>query len=449
MDIDRKRNQEMLNFEFVKVFRRNRRLVSLFTFLSGLLFAVISFLQPPVFKATAVVLPPISEKFKLTSIARSLSRGAAETTPALAALAILKSRQVKEDIVKKFNLIDVYEAKNLDNAIRILGRNTSIRFLNNEGTIKISVYDRDPHRAADLANYYIQSAEKLNEDLQVFVKRPMLKIVDPAVSPSEKAKPHRVLDTVVGLIVGFVFGIIVIFFRNIREEKLYTLSNVSSCLGTSALVVPKIREIRESKDLYKKLYIPEDEAFGFWTKLKVKHCQKGPIFLGVTSPRRREGKTFVSIQLALLLKKNNGKCLLVEMNPLFPAIRNIFSLSEENCLDITLTGKDIESVALKPQDFPCHIASFKAFEKLSDPAVLKRFREACSNYEFVIFDLPHIFSEVPIWEFFKGLDSIFITYRFSQTSVRDIMKVCNILADVKLGDVEFILNGFDERIHSL
>ena len=236
---------------------------------------------------------------------------------------------------------------------------------------------------------------------------------------------------------------------NIREEKLYTLSNVSSCLGSSALVVPKIREIRESRDLYKKLYIPEDEAFGFWTKLKVKHCQKGPIFLGVTSPRRREGKTFVSIQLALLLKKNNGKCLLVDMNPLFPAIRNIFSLSEENCLDIMLTGKDIESVALKPQDFPCHIVSFKAFEKLSDPVVLKRFREACSNYEFVIFDLPHIFSEVPIWEIFKGLDSIFITYRFSQTSVRDIMKVCNILADVKLGDVEFILNGFDEKIHSL
>ncbi len=449
MDMDRNESQEALNLEFVKVFRRNKRLILLLTLLGGLLFAVISFLQPPMFKATAVVLPPISEELRLTSMTKSRLGGAFETTPALAALAILKSRRIKEDIVKKFGLVDIYGAKNLDEAVKILESNTSIMFLDNEGTIKVSVYDRDPRRAADIANYYIQSAEKLNEDLQVFVKRPMLKVVDPAVPPFKKAKPHRVLNTIVGLFAGFVLGIVVVFIRNIRDEKFYSFTKVSSYLKSPVIVVPEVKGIREERDIYKKLYVPEEEVLSFWTKLVGRHFGGETVFFGVTSPRQKEGKTFVSFQIANMLIGKGKRCLLVDANPLSSKICEIFSLTEDNCLDTILTGREIESIVVKPRDFPCHVASLKKPENLVDNALLDKLRKIDKPYEFIIFDLPHLFSAVPVWQILAVFDNIFVVYKFSKTSVRDIIKISNILLHTEQDNVQFILNGFDDKVHSL
>jgi len=76
-------------------------------------------------------------------------------------MAILNSRTINENVIQKFNLMKVYNISDslMSKALRELSGNVSFTFGDNDETT-ISVYDKNPVRAAEMANYYL---ELLNE----------------------------------------------------------------------------------------------------------------------------------------------------------------------------------------------------------------------------------------------------------------------------------------------
>ena len=75
-------------------------------------------------------------------------------------VAILKSRTMAQDLVDKFNLKDYYRAKYTADAIKALETTTEIK-VSKEGVISVTVEDKDPKLAADLANTYITNLDRL------------------------------------------------------------------------------------------------------------------------------------------------------------------------------------------------------------------------------------------------------------------------------------------------
>jgi len=75
--------------------------------------------------------------------------------------AVLHSRTTMEAVIKKFDLISVYDVSehSLEKTIKELEDNVAFEEQNDDN-ITIEVYDKDPKRAADIANYFI---EVLNE----------------------------------------------------------------------------------------------------------------------------------------------------------------------------------------------------------------------------------------------------------------------------------------------
>jgi uncharacterized protein involved in exopolysaccharide biosynthesis len=74
-------------------------------------------------------------------------------------IGVLASENILEQMVTQFNLTKVYKVKDDEEAQAKLSENTFIREDKNSGLIAISVTDRDPQRAATIANAYV---EKLN-----------------------------------------------------------------------------------------------------------------------------------------------------------------------------------------------------------------------------------------------------------------------------------------------
>ena len=128
----------------------------------------LSFLLPKEYEATVQILPPQEKKqsFGFSSMLASLPipalRLGERGTPSDISLATIKSVTTRRRMVEKFGLMQRYEARTLTNAIEVLSDNTTAA-MTEEGMLGVSVLDKDPQMAADMANYYIVLLDSTNK----------------------------------------------------------------------------------------------------------------------------------------------------------------------------------------------------------------------------------------------------------------------------------------------
>ena len=159
-------------FDYLYILVKRRRFLFKTVLGAGILIAVISLLMPNWYMATASVLPPkrpggllsLLEGSGFSSLLRNIPGISGKLSggqEAYSYLAILQSRTVLERVVRKFDLMTVYEVSDssMDKALKALRNNVTFDFAA-EGNIVITVLDQDPQRAADMANYFV---ELLNE----------------------------------------------------------------------------------------------------------------------------------------------------------------------------------------------------------------------------------------------------------------------------------------------
>ncbi len=76
-------------------------------------------------------------------------------------IAILQSRSVRENIVKEFDLVNRYEAKDIEFAISTLEKYVELK-VSEEGNLLITVFDKDPVVARDITNAFIRELDQVN-----------------------------------------------------------------------------------------------------------------------------------------------------------------------------------------------------------------------------------------------------------------------------------------------
>jgi uncharacterized protein involved in exopolysaccharide biosynthesis len=126
---------------------------------------------PNQYTSTAQLMPPDPQALSNTSMLSALA-GAGPVaglggglmsvrTPAGTFIGILDSQTAQDDIIDRFDLRRVYHCKLYTDARSILSKQTTIFEDKSSGIISISVTDRDPNRARDLAEAYVGELDKL------------------------------------------------------------------------------------------------------------------------------------------------------------------------------------------------------------------------------------------------------------------------------------------------
>lgn len=156
-------------FWFAGLLVRARRFVLLNCLVAGIASIIIVLLLPNWYAGVTTVLPPKDAGLSLgplTAFLRDFAplRGSAPSSDAYSYLSILESRNAKEDVIRTFGLMELYEVDQMEKAIREFENNVDIE-LEEKGHIVITVYDRNPQRAADLANYYVTTLNRINVEL--------------------------------------------------------------------------------------------------------------------------------------------------------------------------------------------------------------------------------------------------------------------------------------------
>jgi uncharacterized protein involved in exopolysaccharide biosynthesis len=170
-------DDEISLLDLLIVLAKHKRIVLGVPFVAAIAAAGISLLLPNVYTGTARILPPQQSASAASALLNQLG-GALGGLGGLAGgalgvrnpndlyMGMLKSRTVADNLIARFELNTIYKQEFQSNTRKVLGGNTAIA-AGKDGIISIEVDDKDPKRAADLANAYVDELIKLTKVLAV------------------------------------------------------------------------------------------------------------------------------------------------------------------------------------------------------------------------------------------------------------------------------------------
>lgn len=155
------------------VLARQRKWISGCSIGIGSAALVTSLLMTPIFTSTAKIMPPQQQSSGLAAMMGQLGAlaGAAGGIAGLKNpndlyVGMLQSQTVADNLIKRFKLSDRYETTTLVDTRKSLEDISTINS-GKDGLISVSVDDKDPQFAAELANAYVDELIKLTQTLAV------------------------------------------------------------------------------------------------------------------------------------------------------------------------------------------------------------------------------------------------------------------------------------------
>jgi uncharacterized protein involved in exopolysaccharide biosynthesis len=152
---------------------RRKKRIAYITGGATLLAIAVSLALPNTYTATTRLLPPQKSQSaaaallaQLNPLAAGLGADLRMQNPADLYVTLLKSRFVADALIQRFDLRKVYKSKKTVDARERLADVSKLKVMK-EGVIEISVEDRDPKRAAQIANAYVDALQDLTQNLAV------------------------------------------------------------------------------------------------------------------------------------------------------------------------------------------------------------------------------------------------------------------------------------------
>ena len=168
---------EISLLDLLIVLAERKNVIIWVTAVFAILAIVISLLLPQRYTATAMLLPPQQSSSMGAALASQL--GSMGGMAALAGgslglknpndmfVGMLRSRTVEDAMVQRFGLMQEYRKRYLSDARKVFEKRATVDGSGKDGLIHISVEDRDPRRAADLANGYIDQFRIQSQHLAI------------------------------------------------------------------------------------------------------------------------------------------------------------------------------------------------------------------------------------------------------------------------------------------
>jgi uncharacterized protein involved in exopolysaccharide biosynthesis len=165
---------EISLLDLALVIAENWRVLVLVPLGAGLIALAITFLIPPTYTAVTRILPPVQQQStsavlaaQLGSIAGLLGGAAGIKNPADQYVALLKSRSVYDAIIQRFNLRELYDERYIEDTRKELEQRTRVSAGLKDEIISIEAEDRDPKRAAAIANAFVEELRNLSKTLAI------------------------------------------------------------------------------------------------------------------------------------------------------------------------------------------------------------------------------------------------------------------------------------------
>ena len=155
-----------------------KRFLFRFVVVAAVLTTIIVFLLPVRYEAKVVLMPPqqsgssmssalLGQLGNLGSLASLAGGSLGIKNQSDMYVALMTSRTVEDALIQRFNLMSEYKEKRMSDTRDKLEARTTIVASTKDGLIRLSLEDRDPKRAAELANGYVDEFRRLSASLAI------------------------------------------------------------------------------------------------------------------------------------------------------------------------------------------------------------------------------------------------------------------------------------------
>ena len=158
------------------ILSKRRKFILRFT-LGAVIVALITVcLLPSRFTAETVVMPPGQNSSMSSALLSQMGGGALASlasgslgikNPGDMYVSLFRGRAIEDAMIQRFGLMQRYHKKKLSDARLKFESNSTVVLGVKDGLIRISVTDRDPKLAADIANGYVDEFRKLSANLAI------------------------------------------------------------------------------------------------------------------------------------------------------------------------------------------------------------------------------------------------------------------------------------------
>jgi uncharacterized protein involved in exopolysaccharide biosynthesis len=166
--------EELNLFDHLRVLFRHRWMIFLVCIMAVLATGLTSFLSEPTYVARASIVPPMNAARGDSGLGvgllggggASLLRKVMDVSSVVDMyVGILQSRAVSDAVVDRFDLMRVYEVGSSRHRARAVLQGGTSLDVSDDRILYITVEDKDPNRAAAIANAYIEELDRLNKKL--------------------------------------------------------------------------------------------------------------------------------------------------------------------------------------------------------------------------------------------------------------------------------------------
>jgi len=189
-----------------KVFINHSRFLLILYGVTLVITLLLSLVLPKVYQATTTVFRPSESQTSLEWLkAASTAKGFVSplSTNVELFLSILKSRSMEDEIIRKFDLLKVYHLRDMQEAREEMKDYVKIG-ISREKVISIAVCDRDPTRAAAIANFYVKNLDKTIQTLNIssakrnrlFIEERLEQTIKTLSSAEEELKNFQIKEKV-------------------------------------------------------------------------------------------------------------------------------------------------------------------------------------------------------------------------------------------------------------
>jgi succinoglycan biosynthesis transport protein ExoP len=355
-------------------------------------------------------------------------------------------------------------------------------------------YDR-LRRKVELYNDMTTLLERKNQEalIKKAEKPEEVTVVKPALFPTEPINPPRSAATgAMGMIIGLVLGLIAAFIVETFDTSIGAIEDVEETLKTRVLGVIPQADTKEVHESFKEKlpegmaeispahivnmvahYVPKSmmaESFrGLRTNIQFKDTANEIKTIAVTSASPQEGKTIVSVNLAITMAQAGMKTLLIGSDMRKPMIARVFGVEQTpglseillgNCLwrdavqtvtDMIVGRMSLDEVLLTPGLDNLHLIAAGSIPpnpaELVESKRLKEFiEEAKSEYDLILFDSPPILSTADAAILSSKMDGVLLVYRLGTVSRGLLKRSTAQLEQVNCRILGVILNGMKPEV---
>lgn len=269
------------------------------------------------------------------------------------------------------------------------------------------------------------------------------------VSPSKKT------SITIGLLSAFLLSFLLIFFKYISNDYIYSLSNITKATNANVSIlgiIPKYDKKMEVSQLVvdKNSKSIIAEAFrSIRSNLHFIENKPGSKLIVLTSTISGEGKTFVAVNLAGILEMANNKVIIIDLDMRKPKIDKSMNLSNEKGMSTILSGihkieeciqqgslPNLKVITAGP--IPPNPSELILSDKMNH--VLDYLK---SNYDYVIIDNPPIGLVSDATPILQKADIPIYVFRANYSKENFVQIYDRLKNENKISKLSVILNGID------